>query len=213
MMDPVQGPRKQAESFPDEPLARALGGAVRLTSNLLADHLDGPVSPKQVGMDPAVMSRHIKAGGQYLGADLVGIGPLNPAWVYSHTGRCFYGGARWGDTIHLSHRYAITLGYSHRWKFLVAGRNPSLASHIDSLHLYSVMAEAAIRLAAYIRLLGYPARAHQAAGYQVLQVPIAIDAGMGALGRLGFLVSKCYGPSLRAGDRHHRPPFEGRLPG
>ncbi|MBI1988110.1 MAG: hypothetical protein HYS70_07180, partial [Nitrospinae bacterium] len=48
----------------------------------------------------------------------MGIGPLNPGWVYSHTGRCFYGGARWGDPIDLAHRYAITLGYAHRWDLL-----------------------------------------------------------------------------------------------
>lgn len=197
MMDPVQGPRRRAELFPEEPLVRAFSGAVGLTAYLLADHLDGPVSPERVEMEPSAMSRHLKAVGRYLGADLVGIGPLNPAWVYSHTGRCFYGGARWGDPIDLAHRYAITLGYAHRWELLVAGRDPSLASNIDSLHLYSVMAEATIRLAAYIRQLGYPARAHQVAGYQVLQVPLAIDAGMGELGRLGFLVSKRFGPSLR----------------
>lgn len=197
MMDPVQGPRRRAELFPEEPLARAFSGAVGLTAYLLAEHLDGPVSPERVEMEPAAMSRHIKAVGRYLGADLVGIGPLNPAWVYSHTGRCFYGGARWGDPIDLAHRYAITLGYAHRWELLVAGRDPSLASNLDSLHLYSVMAESAIRLAAYIRQLGYPARAHQVAGYQVLQVPLAIDAGLGELGRLGFLVSKRFGPSLR----------------
>lgn len=155
-MDPVQGPRRRAELFPEEPLARAFSGAVGLTAYLLAGHLDGPVSSERVEIEPAVMSRHIKAIGKYLGADLVGIGPLNPAWIYSHTGRCFYGGAQWGDPIDLTHRYAITLGYAHRWELLVAGRDPSLASNIDSLHLYSVMAEAATRLAAHIRQLGYP---------------------------------------------------------
>ncbi|MBI1988109.1 MAG: hypothetical protein HYS70_07175 [Nitrospinae bacterium] len=61
MMDPVEGPRRRAELFPEEPLARAFSGAVGLTAYLLADHLDGPISPERVEIEPSAMSRHLKA--------------------------------------------------------------------------------------------------------------------------------------------------------
>ena len=60
---------------------------------------------------------------------------------------------------------------------------------------YSRMAEIAASLAAYIRALGYPAIP---CGNDTLQsIPLAIDAGLGEMGRNGLMLTPEYGPRLR----------------
>ena len=43
----------------------------------------------------------------------------------------------------------------------------------------------------------FPARAHNLRNYLVLCIPIAIDAGIGELSRMGTLISKEFGPCLK----------------
>ena len=47
--------------------------------------------------------------------------------------------------------------------------------------------------------LGYPARSQHAAHYDAMMVPLAVDAGLGELSRMGYLISKEFGPRI------HRP--------
>lgn len=195
--DPELSKAQRLRSFPENPLALAMAGIAQLTPRSLGDKVDGPLSKPRADIDPETAARAIKGLGLYLGADEVRIAELNGAWVYSHNGRWFYGGARWGQPVELKHKFAITLGFAHTEAMLWTGRGPSLAGSIESGNIYCRMAETAVRMAAFIRLLGYPARAHHVANYQLMQVPVAIDAGLGQLGRLGFLVSKKYGPAIR----------------
>ncbi len=189
--------KRRAEIWPDEPLQLALSKAAGMIPPLLGDKVLGPVAGEKVKVDPEEMALKIKGLGKYFGASVVKICRLNPAWFYSRKGRWYYFGERWGDPIRERYEYAITLGYPHSWDFLLAGRDINQACNIDSGHLYSLMAEVSVRMAAFIRALGYRARAQHVANYTVMQVPIAIDAGMGEISRMGFLVSKDWGPSLR----------------
>ena len=60
---------------------------------------------------------------------------------------------------------------------------------------YSRMAEVAASLAKYIRALGYPA---VPSGNDTAQsIPLAIDAGLGELGRNGLLITPEFGPRQR----------------
>jgi hypothetical protein len=59
------------------------------------------------------------------------------------------------------------------------------------------LATIADAVAAYMRGLGYPARAHVLTNYQVLPVPIAIQAGTGELGRHGVMITKELGSALK----------------
>jgi len=47
--------------------------------------------------------------------------------------------------------------------------------------------------------LGYPASANHVLHYDGLMVPLAVDAGLGELGRLGYLITKEFGPRVRLG--------------
>ncbi|MCL5959606.1 MAG: reductive dehalogenase, partial [Chloroflexi bacterium] len=188
---------QRAKAFPENPFALAIGSTWRMIPGALGNAVDGPVGSQKVPVNPHKAAESVKGIGRYFGADLVRIGHLNPAWVYTHNGRWFYEGQKRGQRNTLSHRYAITMIFAQSWPMIVAGREPSLSSEIDCGHIYGKMAVAGVKLAAYIRSLGYPARAHHVANYQVLQVPIAVDAGVGELGRNGYVISKEFGPAIR----------------
>ncbi len=51
------------------------------------EHVDGEPAQEKVELAPEEAARRVKALARTLGADLVGTGPLNPEWVYSHVGR------------------------------------------------------------------------------------------------------------------------------
>ena len=55
----------------------------------------------------------------------------------------------------------------------------------------------ATQLAAYIRALGWPARAHHLRNYGVLMVSVAVDVGLGELARCGYLMHPRLGANLR----------------
>ena len=163
----------------------------------MAAATDGAVNPQRVEVsDPSAMSERIKAVGRFLGADLVGISQLNQAYVYSHS-MARLGGAKEGSEVELGHRYAISIGVQMDYHKIKAS-----PSHIDAAEVglaYSKVAKTVCQLAAYIRELGYPARAHHVVNEQVLHVPLAVAGGLGELGRLGFLMTKEFGPRLRLG--------------
>ena len=179
----------------------------------LPDAVDGSTAPMPMEITPTAASQVVKALAHYLGADLVRIGPLNPAWVYSHRGSPpffeeypanppHYSGLpesyvdrRYGDSIHIPHCYAISLGFSQNMALI--GSGPSSASDLEIGRVYARSALVAVQLARFIRALGYPARAHHMRNYGVLCVPVAVDAGMGELGRCGFLITKELGANLR----------------
>jgi reductive dehalogenase len=54
-------------------------------------------------------------------------------------------------------------------------------------------------VASFIANLGYSATASHFRHYEALMVPLAVDAGLGELGRLGYLVTRELGPRVRLG--------------
>ncbi len=179
----------------------------------LPDVVDGEVAPTPVETDPARMSARIKAMARYLGTDDVRIGPLNPAWVYSHRGSPpffagyrpnppHYGGLpdgyrdlKWGDPIQVPHRYAISMAFAQDRDLLRTGGTPFSDMEIGRVYAFSALV--AVHLATYIRALGWPARAHHLRNYGVLVMPVAVDAGLGELGRCGYLIHPRLGANLR----------------
>jgi len=177
------------------------------------DAVDGPVNSYRVEVDPVEMARRIKAIARHLGAYLVRIGPLNPAWVYTHRGvRPFfedyrdnpplftgvpegYQGLKYSDPIEINHRYAISMAFPQNAALIRT--TPSLVSDFEVGRVYAASALAAVELGKYIRALGYPARAHHLRNYGVLLVPVAVDAGLGELARCGYVINKELGANFR----------------
>lgn len=157
--------------------------------------VDGEVSQTRIEIDPAEMSGKVKELVRRLGADAVGIAELNPMYVYSHVGR---GPENWGAPIENNHQFAIA--YSLEMDYAHVEAAPDLPITEESVLQYLRGAQISISLAQYIRALGYPARSHiSGSNYQIMLTPVAHDAGLGELGRCGYLISPKFGARVRLG--------------
>ena len=163
---------------------------------IMRDIPDGPVNPKQAPVDdPVHMAAKIKEVAKFLGATVVGITRLDQAYVYSHRARGNpETGEKAGDPIQLPHRYAICMGFESDYKkFLTNNSRISDAEYgLGNIHTIPTT----FMLAAYIRELGYPARGHYYGRGEVNPIPLAVNAGLGELGRHGMLIHEDYGSRL-----------------
>lgn len=157
--------------------------------------VDGQISTKAVARTKRENARLIKQVTRYLGSDQCGIARLNPSYVYSHTGR---GPDRYGKRIILDHSYAIV--FTVEMELAMVATAPKAPVVIETGRRYIEAARIAIVLANYIRRLGYSARAHVAgSNYQAMLIPLAWEAGLGELGRMGTLITTKHGPRARLG--------------
>ena len=152
---------------------------------------DDPINQKKFPVqDPEWMSKRIKKVARFYGADLVGITEIDPRWVYSHYFERATGNHAELD---IQYRFAVVMGIEMDWKHINESPGPE-ASAATAL-AYSQMSELSASLAKYIRMLGYPAIP---CGNDTTQsIPLAIDAGLGELGRNGLMISPEYGPRQR----------------
>lgn len=153
---------------------------------------EGAVNPDRLPVsDPVSEAHKIKEVARFFGADAVGITHLDQAYIYSHRARSTADGGKAGDPIDLPHRFAICLLFAGDYD-----RYMTCNSRIADAE-YQVGQKGTITptfmLAAYIREMGYAARAHCHSGYEVNPIPLAVNAGLGELGRYGMLIHEEYG--------------------
>ena len=156
------------------------------------DWVPDPFEESPVRGPPEEFTRRLKGFARYLGADLVGTTRLNPAYVYSHVGRS---PGKVGEPIVLSHSHA--LAFAVEMSHDMVRQAPDSATTTESAFKYFEAAKIALLTARYVNLLGYEARAHVDGNYRVMCGPVAVDAGLGELGRLGLLITPKYGPRVR----------------
>ncbi len=145
--------------------------------------------------DPAEMSRDIKRVAKFLGADLTGICRVDRRWIYSHAYSHAYEGATGHYPIEIpeEYEYAIVMAVEMDYPAIMTSPSgPHLAAAADG---YSKMAFVAGRLAHFVRILGY--KAIPSGNDTALCIPMAVDAGLGQLGRHGVLITEKLGPRLR----------------
>ena len=194
----------------EDPGFEAVFGPIE--SLALPDVVDGPVSDEKVVRTPVEFTSLVKRLALELGANQVGTGLLNQAWIYSHRGRhpyfegyesrpLFtglphkYTGLAWGDPIEIDHKHVIALGFAQDRGSL--GYGTSAETDLEVGKVYARSALVAVQLARFIRELGYPARAHHLRNYGLMVVPAAVDCGLGELARCGYVVSRTYGANMR----------------
>lgn len=133
----------------------------------------------------------------HVGAGLVGVTKVDKRWLYTHMGRIFYDNWEdWGKEFdHLP--YAIVFVTEMSYGMLASA--PHLPGVIESGYGYAKDAFIGTVLARFIAALGYRAHASMNRNYEVNLVPLAIDAGLGELGRLGYLITDKYGSRNRIG--------------
>ncbi len=151
---------------------------------------------KKVVITPEEATTRLKGYAKALGASLVGTTKINPLWVYSHRGEIFNDNWEdWGQKINLNHTYAIVC--AEEMHSDMVGSAPHTPTCIESMMNYAKGAYITTQLAGYIANLGYSATANHFRHYDTLLPPIAVDAGLGEVGRLGYLITKKYGPRIR----------------
>ena len=153
---------------------------------------------QQIDISPEEAGQRIKGYALNIGANLVGIAEINPLWMYSNRGEIFHENWEdWGKEIVTQHKYAIV--FATEMGFELVGTAPHTPTTIASMGNYAKGAFIATQLAAFIANLGYSATANHLRHYDAVLVPLAVDAGLGEVGRLGYLMTKDFGPRVRLG--------------
>lgn len=155
---------------------------------------------------PAAASAMVKQVARFLGADLVGIVPLNRLWIYSN--------AFWADGSHkkivfdtvdrpIETDHQLIIPETMRWVIMMGKKmdcgvisySPSPIGCAETSLAYSRMALLVSGLAEFLRGIGYSAI--PSINDLGLNIPMAIDAGFGEQGRNGKLITPEFGPSVR----------------
>lgn len=159
----------------------------------LSKFVKGEEVEEKTELNPIEISNYIKKWGQHLGAHTVGITNLKDYHLYSYTGR----GEDYGKKITKEYKYAIA--FTVEMDHLMYKCAPKAPSVMESAKKYVDAATIAVQLSLFIRNLGYPARPHIDANYQVICPLVARDAGLGEIGRMGLLITPKLGPRVRIG--------------
>ncbi|MCC7107081.1 MAG: hypothetical protein IT307_18270, partial [Chloroflexi bacterium] len=160
----------------------------------------GEVNSRRVQVDdPAAMTRHIKRVARTMGADVVGVAPTHPAFLYA--------GKRYlqEGTAEDEHEGLGPEALARRFPFIitttVAWDYRTLQAHRhfigDASYHVSQMRSAMIlkNLEGYVRELGYTALRGA-----VIPQTAGLAAGIGELGRNGMLISERFGARIHMTD-------------
>lgn len=136
---------------------------------------------KLIVNDPRKMSVQVKRAAKLFGASLVGICKLNEKWVYADV------------EIPKSCDNTIVIAIEMNQTSIATSPAASAAAAVGAG--YSRMAFVLPLLGEFIRNLGF--EAVQTGNDTALSIPLAIDAGLGQLGRNGLLITPEFGARVR----------------
>jgi NAD-dependent dihydropyrimidine dehydrogenase PreA subunit len=144
---------------------------------------DGPVAEARVEVtDPAAMAAEIKAEAKRLGAGLVGIARVIEEALY--------------EGYNVPYAYAICIGLPMDRAEMSHAPQPRAAAEV--MRTYKEVSRIAIELSEKIRAMGWPARAYgNPNSTELLHIPLAINAGLGQLGKHGSMISQEFGSNFR----------------
>ena len=147
-------------------------------------------------MEPEKATRIVKEWARHLGADLVGICRVDPRWAYSHRGEIHYGEwEEWGRSLPEPLPYAVVVATAMDGDMVATA--PHTPAVVESGYNYARGAYITTIMAHWFGSMGYRGVAEHNRHYDLLMVPLAVDAGLGELGRHGYLISDRYGPRVR----------------
>ncbi len=153
---------------------------------------DGEISEKRKNIDPEKFKPVIRRAAEFYGACDVGFVHLAPHHYYSNRGRH---ASNFGIPTDQTWKTAIVIVIPMRVKMLKTAPAESVLQ--ESAQKYVEAAKISNIMAGYIRRFGYRARAHNDANYDVLCVPLAVESGLGELGRMGLFMHRVHGPCVR----------------
>jgi len=162
-----------------------------------SDLRGAPEVLKHDSSDPLSTTQKLKRVARFFGASLIGVAELDRRWLYSR----HYNTPPAGQVSRLEgpveipedHRHVISLAFEMDYETIKY--SPTHIAAAAASLAYSNMAYTTYLLAHYIRCLGY--HAIPSGNDTGCNVPIAIDAGLGELSRMGILITPQYGPRVR----------------
>jgi len=131
--------------------------------------------------DPCEMSICIKRAATLFGASLVGICELNRDWLYAD--------------VDVPEKFENVIVMAVEMDADGIATSPAVPAAVATGVGYSKMAFILAGVGEFIRNLGY--EAIQCGNDTALSIPLAIDAGLGELGRNGLLITPQHGPRVR----------------
>lgn len=136
--------------------------------------------------DISLFTDRVKNAARLYGAGVVGVCQLNPLWLYSNDK---------GELVNLPGGVdkAIVMAVEMEREWVVL--SPTAESAAATGNGYSRMAFTAACMAEFLRDLGW--QAVPCGNDTALSIPLAIDAGLGACGRNGMLITQKFGPRVR----------------
>lgn len=166
--------------------------------DFLADKAEALPRPHHpvASLDPARATDMVKNLARHLGADMVGVCRVNPLWTYSHRGEIHFANfADWGREIVDLPPYAVVFLTEMNWEHVSAA--PHTPSVAESANDYAKGAYLSTYLATWFSRMGHRAVAQHTRRYDTLLSPLAVDAGLGEVGRCGYLIAPRYGARVR----------------
>ena len=137
--------------------------------------------------DPEIATENISKVAKRFGASLVGITELDSRWLYSRE--------RSGSSVTLPQNAVWVVVLAVEMDRECISRSPDFSAAAESGRGYSKMAALVGAVGEYIRLLGYYSRS--CGNDTALSIPLAVNAGLGVMGRNGLLLTREFGPRVR----------------
>jgi epoxyqueuosine reductase len=152
-----------------------------LRSRWILRRADGRIARRRHAVDDVqAMSAGIRSIARGLGAGAVGISRMSADALFE------------GCDSPYAFAISIALPMDYRETEHVTG----LRGAIETMRAYNEITRIAVRLAARIRALGWPARAYCESA-DILHIPLAIASGIGQLGKHGSVISREFGANFR----------------
>ena len=140
----------------------------------------GPVTAPRQTLTPDDAADAVRDCALASGAALAGIARLRDDALFE------------GYSTEFTHAVVIAMPMDHAEMRHVP--EPRAANEV--MRVYFEIGRVSIAVAEYIRSLGWPARAYGESA-DILHIPLAIDAGIGELGKHGSLITREFGPNVR----------------
>jgi epoxyqueuosine reductase len=159
------------------------------------------LSKNPLEADPSELTMLVKKAAALYGSDLVGITALDARWVYDSDLFKPFVFTDEGSPHETDNEFVIPRPVNRAIVLAVAMDNeltetsPQEPASTTTSIGYSRMGITAVSLAEFIRSLGYTAI--PCMNDTALSIPLAVDAGLGELGRNGLLITPEYGPNVR----------------
>ncbi len=154
---------------------------LNLVNRWLLRKADGRVASIQQAVEnPDEMTASIKAKALEFGAGTVGIAKVSEHALYQNYDCKF------------ENAIVVLMPMDSEEMSHIA----DVRSGVETMRVYMEISKTVIAIAKHIRSLGWSARAYGESA-DILHIPLAIDAGLGQLGKHGSLICKEYGSNMR----------------